>query len=1019
MKKIGILFSLIISFQITGVTQSCLPNGIIFHTQDAIDNFQVDYPNCTEIEGDVTIWGLTGDITNLDGLNVLTAIGGSLEFRNNTRLKNIVGFENLTSIGGLYINQNDSLLNIDAFENVTHVGGSININTNYLMTTFKGLNSLNSVNENLIIQSNFALTNFTAFGSLINVDGYINISANYDLTYIIGFENLTNVGGDFFFGDGDLTDLNNFNSLGTTGGNFTISSLDCLLGLSGLENLTSIGGYLSIDGNFALTDISSLSNLNFVGQGISFWENHNLTYLDGLENITTVHGRLLLEGNPLINFSGLDNLTSVEGYFEISWDSFNDFSGLESLTSIGDDFRVYACVNNSNFEGLNNLTSIGGDFLLNNNGSLLNFHGLEKLESVGGTLKIDENDNLWDLDGLNNLSNIGGDLIITDNRELYSLSGLQGITSLQYDISILDNPDLKHFTGMNNLISIMGSLTISEIPDIEDLQGFNSLVSIGNTLTISKNENLLSLSGLNQLTAIDGNLLITENPRLSSLSGIENIGSTGVINISYNPSLINIGNLENLTSATSLLIIQNTNLENIQGFKNIDSDSLEYLTIRDNYKLSECDINSVCRFIAADKYAIIEYNKEGCDDIDEVETACEACFHDGAVFSTQESIDNFNSEYPSCIMIYGDLTINGTNITNLEGLSQITKIKGELRIHNNGLLSSLSGLDNIVSESITNLYIRYNPILTECEIQSVCDFLNSASGSEIDIFSNAPGCDRIEEVEDACSPGFSCLPQGITFNSAEEIEYYLNNYPDCNEIEGDVVISNPDITDLSFLNSISSFGSDLRIINNENLTSLYGLDNVTSIGGDLVIGDNTKGGNPLLNSLISLNNLTSIEGDLIIAGNNSLITLNGLDHITPGSIVELNIMNNSFLSKCEVESICGYLSGPNGIVSIENNAEGCNTKSDIIVACTEGISNINTKSLLTIFPNPARKEISILNQNDRIIEEINIYNQLGQIVLQETGKTKNIIVSNLQQGIYIIEILSQDIIVRQKLIIEE
>ena len=54
-------------------SQPCLPQGITFTTQEQIDNFQTNHPNCTEIEGGVKIEG--NDITNLDGLNVITSIG--------------------------------------------------------------------------------------------------------------------------------------------------------------------------------------------------------------------------------------------------------------------------------------------------------------------------------------------------------------------------------------------------------------------------------------------------------------------------------------------------------------------------------------------------------------------------------------------------------------------------------------------------------------------------------------------------------------------------------------------------------------------------------------------------------------------------------------------------------------------------------------------------------------------------------------------------------------------------------
>ena len=76
--------------------QSCLPEGITFTTQEHIDSFQVNYPGCNAIEGDVQI---TYNITNLNGLSVLTSIGGDLAIYYNG-LTNLTGLEGLTSIGG-------------------------------------------------------------------------------------------------------------------------------------------------------------------------------------------------------------------------------------------------------------------------------------------------------------------------------------------------------------------------------------------------------------------------------------------------------------------------------------------------------------------------------------------------------------------------------------------------------------------------------------------------------------------------------------------------------------------------------------------------------------------------------------------------------------------------------------------------------------------------------------------------------------------------------------------------------
>ena len=65
MKKL-FLFTLISLVSLSSISQSCLPEGITFSTQEQIDNFQTVYPGCTEIEGDVKIEG--ENISNLYGL---------------------------------------------------------------------------------------------------------------------------------------------------------------------------------------------------------------------------------------------------------------------------------------------------------------------------------------------------------------------------------------------------------------------------------------------------------------------------------------------------------------------------------------------------------------------------------------------------------------------------------------------------------------------------------------------------------------------------------------------------------------------------------------------------------------------------------------------------------------------------------------------------------------------------------------------------------------------------------------
>jgi len=54
-----------------------------------------------------------------------------------------------------------------------------------------------------------------------------------------------------------------------------------------------------------------------------------------------------------------------------------------------------------------------------------------------------------------------------------------------------------------------------------------------------------------------------------------------------------------------------------------------------------------------------------------------------------------------------------------------------LDIHGNPVLPSLSGLDNIEENSISDLKIHNNSLLTTCEVQSICNYLASPNGTQV------------------------------------------------------------------------------------------------------------------------------------------------------------------------------------------------------------------------------------------------------------------------------------------------
>jgi len=69
-----------------------------------------------------------------------------------------------------------------------------------------------------------------------------------------------------------------------------------------------------------------------------------------------------------------------------------------------------------------------------------------------------------------------------------------------------------------------------------------------------------------------------------------------------------------------------------------------------------------------------------------------------------------------------------------------------------------------------------------------------------------------------------------------------------------------------------------------------------------------------------------------------------------------------------------------------------------------------------IYPNPAVNVFNISVANNIAIDRVNIYNQLGQKLMQENNLAPSIDISDLPQGIYIVELVSGNSIVRKKMI---
>lgn len=336
----------------------------------------------------------------------------------------------------------------------------------------------------------------------------------------------------------------------------------------------------------------------------------------------------------------------------------------------------------------------------------------------------------------------------------------------------------------------------------------------------------------------------------------------------------------------------------------------------------------------------------------------QSCLPDGITFNSQVQIDSFSYNYPGCKEIEGDVTITGEDISNLQGLNEITNMNSFVGILNADSLITLQGLNNL------------------CEIggQLWIGYYGPDGNMSLESFSGLESLKRIG--------------QGLS------------------------VIYNPKIENFIGFDSLR-YVANLEIGPNEALTSLDGLCSLDSIDYGLIIS-----GTESLIDLSGLNNLSYVNHYVEIRFNESLVSLYGLDSLSDNSIdYNLQIINNPELSQCDAISICEYLSDSNSNVSIFNNNYGCNSPEEVIQSCMVKIPDYeNITDNISLFPNPAHDIIKLDLKEEIMLNEIKIFDIAGRLKLTNKYKSTEIDITNLDSGIYIVEIMTLKSIVRKKII---
>ncbi len=953
---------------------ACSSGDLIFSTQEEIDDFSINYPDCDKIIGDVMIMESSpGIITNLAGLGQIESITGNVEITNNTNLPNLSGLDQLTRVGGDFnLSNNNTLVDVFGLDQLTSISGSFTIQNNGALNDLGMLESLEKIGGNLEISHNEVLESLSGLGNVNHefIDSLTLIaSSSLSTCNVASICNYLNEGNPATI-SGNATGCN---SIAET----TASCNDFCL----LDGIT-FNTQQDLD-DFAI----NYPNCSEIFGDVIIIEatNASISDLSPLSNITKIHGDFLnYRNDQLVDFAALQNLTFIGGNFQIrSHNALTSLTGLENLTVVGGDFLLLYNYNLENLAGLSNLVSIGEDFSIDSNRSLQDLKGLENLLTIGEGLTIRGNTNLSSLNGIQNLES--GSPQALNLRSNYNLSTCEiesicnylgnnnstlklynkkgcdnylevqnrcGKACLYEGIVLTSQAEIDAFSN-NNLTceKIIGDVLIQEANpgNITNLSGLSQLTAIAGKLTIRNNQLLENLSGLNQLTSVSAGILIDNNTSLTTLQGLNQLVEIeNELIISNNPALNDMTALTKLkTIDGTLQILNNDALPSLTGLDFIEYQIIDSLVLVGSENLSICDVFPMCNYIQTGGVATISGNAIGCMDIAELSSACnDQCLLDGIEFNTQSDIDNFVVNYPGCTRIAGDVSISDTgggDITNLDGLNPLTKIYGDLTIIGNNNLTTLAPLEHL-NYVRHELHIRENQKLLNLE-----------------------GVENMEEIGKLTIRNNHGLKELVRFNNLERVNggISITNNDSLNLVGGmdnlQAIASglnlsnNNQLVEVAGFQQLTAIGGQLYLGDNEVLTTIGGFENLASVGSDLKIGNH-----PLLSELNFIQSITSIGRDVTIDYNDALTDFDFTNLEVLGG--NLLIENNILLENASV----GNLTRIGGDLNLQQNA---------MLTDLEGFENVSTiGGSFIIKVSPSLSTLNGINNLDSIGVDLELNN---------------------------------------------
>lgn len=416
------------------LSAQCPEGHVILDSDEAVAEFVKNYPDCTEISGDLVI--------------------GTKDGFASTRTQSISGLEGIQKVrGSLLIRGNLWLISIRPLSNVEWVGGDFTLEKNpELNTGFVG-SKLARVDGDMKLMGFKGATNFP-YSNLVKVGGDMIVGGFSEIRQM--FPALWKIGGDLkISGNYNLEEMDDFHSLGEVGGELYVGYNVSLKKVSGFYYLKKAGAIrlenmrlesFELSGNLDSLGSLSVSGVSLDRMPAFFGKLKKLKDL----RLSSVFPDFLLAFNELEEVDRLNlSISGMQGFPDGGFPNLkrvnkklgvNPFAlpALSSLREVGEDLEIYNLADLALLEPLSNLDTIGRYFYINN-GIFTDLSGLPPIPA--NKLMIRNNFKLESLEGLD-LSKLRVSELRISSTSLGSLDGIEGEPAKKINIAITTNKKL-------------------------------------------------------------------------------------------------------------------------------------------------------------------------------------------------------------------------------------------------------------------------------------------------------------------------------------------------------------------------------------------------------------------------------------------------------------------------------------------------------------------------------------------------------------------------------------------------